>query len=378
MYTVSPTNTELLHLRVLLLRVKGATSFEDLRTVNGNVEPTFTAACIALGLIENDQEWYHAMEESSHSMMPKELRNLFARILIHCNVLNPKDLWDKFKNFLSEDYQILNIEERYIRAYNDVNNILMQENKQITDYIELDSMILLTDNSNNAIHIRNFDATLLLEVGNTKYALLNDEQRNIVDTVLNLASKLNDHTISDDSNNCIFISGIGGSGKTFVYDTLWHLLNGNNQKVCSMAFTGIAATLLQWGKTIHKVFKLPVPLEPHSTANITLESNEAEYLKNTDVIIVDEAFAAPKYSFEAMDKCLQDIMNNNKLFGGKIIILGGDPRQLLPVLKNATPSEKIHLSIKFSYLYGNFQQFTLKKNMRHYLKKKTLLTFYLL
>ncbi|KYN19366.1 hypothetical protein ALC57_08303 [Trachymyrmex cornetzi] len=50
-YSVSPTQIELFHLRLLLLTVKGATNFQDLKIVNGEICQTFTAACLALGLI---------------------------------------------------------------------------------------------------------------------------------------------------------------------------------------------------------------------------------------------------------------------------------------------------------------------------------------
>ena len=42
---------------VLLSAVKGATSFEDLRTVDGQLLPTFHAACLARGLLKDDSEW---------------------------------------------------------------------------------------------------------------------------------------------------------------------------------------------------------------------------------------------------------------------------------------------------------------------------------
>jgi len=54
MYSISPTQTELFYLRLLLLTVKGATSFDDLRIVNGEICQSFSAACLALGLIEDD------------------------------------------------------------------------------------------------------------------------------------------------------------------------------------------------------------------------------------------------------------------------------------------------------------------------------------
>lgn len=42
MYSVSPTQTELYHLRLLLLTVKGATSFDKLKTVNEEICQTFS------------------------------------------------------------------------------------------------------------------------------------------------------------------------------------------------------------------------------------------------------------------------------------------------------------------------------------------------
>jgi len=56
MYSVSPTQVELFHLRLLLLTIKGATSFENLKIVNGEHHQTFSATCLALGLIEDDDE----------------------------------------------------------------------------------------------------------------------------------------------------------------------------------------------------------------------------------------------------------------------------------------------------------------------------------
>ncbi|XP_057338433.1 uncharacterized protein LOC130676299 [Microplitis mediator] len=74
MYSVSPTQIELFHLRLLLVNVKGATSFEDLRTVNGIMYDTFVATCLAAGLIEDDQEWKRTMSEVVVWIMPRQLR----------------------------------------------------------------------------------------------------------------------------------------------------------------------------------------------------------------------------------------------------------------------------------------------------------------
>lgn len=56
-YTVHPKIDECFYLRLLLVHVRGPTSFESLRTVNGIVCPTFRSACQELNLLANDTHW---------------------------------------------------------------------------------------------------------------------------------------------------------------------------------------------------------------------------------------------------------------------------------------------------------------------------------
>jgi len=56
MYYVHPTSGECFYLCLLLTTVKGAISFEHLHTENGVLYPIFKTACIALGLLEDDNE----------------------------------------------------------------------------------------------------------------------------------------------------------------------------------------------------------------------------------------------------------------------------------------------------------------------------------
>ncbi|GKA30666.1 DNA helicase, partial [Tanacetum coccineum] len=90
---VHPTSGELFYLRMLLCHQKGCQTFEHIRTVNHILFPTFRAACEALGLLGDDKEWDIALEEASFSGTPNELRNLFAQLLIYCEVANPMKLW---------------------------------------------------------------------------------------------------------------------------------------------------------------------------------------------------------------------------------------------------------------------------------------------
>ncbi|XP_008212376.1 ATP-dependent DNA helicase PIF1-like [Nasonia vitripennis] len=131
-----------------------------------------------------------------------------------------------------------------------------------------------------------------------------------------------------------------------------------------MAFTGIAATLLPNGRTVHKTLGLPVPLYNDSSSSIKVQSKEGLFLKETKVFIWDEAPMAPRYALEIVNRTLKSIMNNDVPFGDKIIILGGDFRQLLPIKVRGTRSETLSLSIKYSESWKHFTTYNLSANMR--------------
>ena len=53
-------------MRILLTKIKGPKSYEDIRTINGKVYETYRAACDALGLLEDDREFVNAIEEADN------------------------------------------------------------------------------------------------------------------------------------------------------------------------------------------------------------------------------------------------------------------------------------------------------------------------
>ncbi|KAL8558667.1 hypothetical protein ACOMHN_037760 [Nucella lapillus] len=92
MYTISPRQGECYFLRLLLNVVKGPKSYDDLKTVNGEVCATFREACQKQGLLEDDQHMQLAMEEPCATQSPKLLRDLLAIILVSCNPSQPGHL----------------------------------------------------------------------------------------------------------------------------------------------------------------------------------------------------------------------------------------------------------------------------------------------
>jgi hypothetical protein len=92
MYYAHPTLGERYYLRMLLNCVKGATSYEHLRTVDGREHDTFKDACIAMGLLADDNEWHQALEEAGVWALGRQLRDMFASMLMFCEVTNPRQL----------------------------------------------------------------------------------------------------------------------------------------------------------------------------------------------------------------------------------------------------------------------------------------------
>ncbi|CAE1250270.1 unnamed protein product [Acanthosepion pharaonis] len=102
-FMVRQSRQECFYLRLLLHDISGPTSYNNLRTVNGVLCDTFSEACLRLGLFEDDSHWDATMAEGALLKMPSALRHLYTTVLQMCQPTGPKSLWDKYKDFLSED-----------------------------------------------------------------------------------------------------------------------------------------------------------------------------------------------------------------------------------------------------------------------------------
>ncbi|XP_074377792.1 uncharacterized protein LOC141719320 [Apium graveolens] len=102
-YFAHPSSGERFYMRMLLNFIKGSTSFECIRTINGVTYPTFNAACYALGLLDDDREWIDCLSEAAVWATGNELRNLFVTMLVFCQVSNVPELWKSHSTILSED-----------------------------------------------------------------------------------------------------------------------------------------------------------------------------------------------------------------------------------------------------------------------------------
>ena len=167
--------------------------------------------------------------------------------------------------------------------------------------------------------------------------------------------------VDTQSPGVYFLYGYGGTGKMFVWRTLSFAICSNGGIVCTVASSGIASLLLPGGRTTHSKFAIPVPATQNSTCNIHQGSDLAELLKITKQIVWDKAPMCHKFTFEALDKSLKDIMHNNLPFGGKVIVFGGDFRQILPIVPRGNRSDIVHATINASYIWDHCQILRLTK-----------------
>ncbi|XP_074318340.1 uncharacterized protein LOC141655147 [Silene latifolia] len=374
MVYVHPIAGEKYYLRVLLNIVKGAQSYQEIRTLGDVVYPTFKEACYVHGLLNNDKEWYEAMSGANKWAMPSQLRELFVTMILFCEVTDITKLWDESYGMLSED-----IERKKRRLFGDPNFELSDAAKRSYTLLEIDKILMrygkrLSDIESmpqpveSDVHgmenrlirdERKYDRKQLRDEWEGKVKLLNTEQK-----VINAASsKLQE---------LFFVYGHGGTRKTFLYGAISAKLRSEGKIVLNVASsaTGIAALLLPGGRTAHSRFDIPIELFDDSTCNVKQNSQLAELLRETSLIIWDEAPMDHKNAFEALDRTMRDIVSytdpdaSSKMFGGKVVLLGGDFRQVLPIVSKGKRQDILQASISRSHIWKSCTMFILRKSMR--------------
>ncbi|XP_019418537.1 PREDICTED: uncharacterized protein LOC109329317 [Lupinus angustifolius] len=159
------------------------------------------------------------------------------------------------------------------------------------------------------------------------------------------------------------VDGPRGTGKTFHYRALISRLRSVRQIVLATASSGIAATLLPGGQTAHSRFKIPLNPDSSSVCSISKQSDLAKLITKTSAIVWDEAPMVNRYALEAVDRTLRDIIGCDAPFGGKVVILGGDFRQVLPVIPKGNNAEMIAACIVNSPLWAYTNVLHLRQNM---------------
>jgi hypothetical protein len=354
-----PAEGERYYLRILLNHVRGATSFEDLRTVNGFVFATFREAAERRGLIEADCSVSDCLSEAATFEMPSALRRLFATILVFCEVTSVRELWEKHFEAMADDFRQENannkecLEQMVLR---DISAMLHSMGKDISCF-DLPKILDGTDFAGSIC--REVAEELSIHVDQEHldlYATLNCEQKVAFDDIM--------HHVLHKKSKVFFIDGPGGTGKTHLYKALLAKVRSMSLIAIATATSGIAASILPGGRTAHSRFKIPINIQDDSMCGFSKQSGTAELLRRASLIIWDEVAMTKRQAVEALDRTLQDITGVESPFGGKVVVLGGDFRQVLPVVRRGTRAQVTDATLKRSYLWQDIKKIKLWRNMR--------------
>ncbi|XP_048611725.1 ATP-dependent DNA helicase pif1-like [Brassica napus] len=364
-------------LRILVNVVKGPKCYEDVCTVGGVTYKECRDACYARGLLDDDTEWHDAIDEPSHWATGRRLRRLFVTILVYCEVGSPLNLWNHAWKSLSEDilymkqkefrFPGLVLQDSELQQYTliEIEKLLKEHDKSLTDYpsLPLPDNAILTDIANSVLRQElNYDTEKEAKLHAELFAGMNGDQNKIYSSVLT--------SVENGDGQLFFVCGAGGTGKTYLYNTIIAKLRSVGKVVVPVASSGIAALLLPGGSTAHSRFKLPLNLTEQTMCEIHSGTRLASLMEMSDLIIWDEAPMAHRHCFETLDRTLRDLLSvqnpaaAEKPFGGKTVLLGGDFRQILPVIPQGTRQDTVLASISKSYLWAYAKVYTLSINMR--------------
>jgi len=206
-----------------------------------------------------------------------------------------------------------------------------------------------------ADEIARYDVATQAAIRDERVPQLNPEQRAIYDNVMAAVDR-----------RAFFVDGLGGTGKTFLYSYLLSTVCAQGRVAIVVASSGIAALLLDGGRTAHSRFKIPVQgLNITSTCYISRDFELTTLLQAAALIVWDEVVMMHRHVFEAVNKSLQDIMAvinptfKFRPFGGLVVVFGGDFRQILPVVPRGTRGDVVGAAMNRSSIWQHVRVFKL-------------------
>ncbi|XP_074346633.1 uncharacterized protein LOC141685431 [Apium graveolens] len=324
---------ELWFLWLLLSKVRSPTSFDNLKIVNGVQYRTLKDACRHYGLLDDDNEWHEVLSDAAKSGFPDQIRRLFVHIIVNCQVTDIRHLWNEhWKNMI--DDIILGRRDRSGGLQSILNEKQLECYALAEHFKQLPippRSYLQTGLHNLVIDETSYNMSEMAAEFDKLFPKCYPKQLLIYNAVL--------QSVKDNAGGLFFAYRCGGCGKTFLWKTLIYKLRSMGLIVLPVAYSGKVATLMPGGRTAHSRFKIPIILDDYSSYGIGHDSDIAELIKRTSLIIWDEAHM-------------------------QHLLLGGDFRQILPVISLGSRGDIVSGCITRSYLWHNSQIYLLKKNMR--------------
>ncbi|XP_071920605.1 uncharacterized protein [Coffea arabica] len=222
------------------------TSFDDLKTVDGVYVNTFREAAIMRGLFEPNNPQEQCLEEAALYHMPYSFRRLFATLLVYFTPADPRSLWLKFKESMSEDFnRTLNLSSDQVqhKVLYEISKFLESMGKNINMY-GLVPRILKFDEIDGGTRDTSFELSFKVNEENiVAISKLNKDKQVAFDTIID--------ALFVHYKGSFFIDGPGGTGKTFLYCALLAAVRSKGCIALATAFCGVAASILPGGRIAH-------------------------------------------------------------------------------------------------------------------------------
>ena len=345
----------------------GCTSYEDIRTLpDGTICQTFKETALKRGFLQDDNEWVECLHEAVLTASPSQIRLLFVTILVFCEPSCPDQMWDKFKKHMSEDIIRQNkfYSEPYVfeKAFQIIEGLLQHHGKSLKDF---PGMPIPTENVTGFQELSKIMTEELTYKREEQWEKASNCEKQMNADQAKVYYKVIESVLTENTEQTLFfVDGPAGTGKTFLYNAILAKIRSEGKIALAVASSGIAAELLEGGRTAHSRFKIPIPILPTSTCNISRQSELAKLITQTSLIIWDEASMLHKYVYECVHRTFCDLLRDDKPFGGKVVLLGGDFRQVLPVIRHASQADIIQSNLQRSFLWPHVQPFHLTINLR--------------
>jgi len=346
LYPADFTHRERWALRTLLLHARGCQSEADLRTVCGELKPTFWAAAVSLGLFDDDREYRACL--SSMLLSADQLRGVLLILLIHCHPKEPMNLIIEFFDELTADF--LGSRDQLMRQL--LQTIENCVDVQLED-LGLDRMQLGDSMAVSGTGKKEYlEAFVSNAASHCAVSTLNTGQRAAHDAIIGDVALKKGTTFT--------LMAAAGSGKTFLIGAILNTARQSGLRVVTCASSALAASLLGRSRTAHSVYKIPISIDEHSTCKAS--GAYKKWLCSIQMFIWDEISMAHKWALDSVDRLLRDLHCSDKVFGGVTMVLSGDMRQLLPVHRFAP--DPAAFSLLTCSWFSNTTRLFLTQNMR--------------
>jgi ATP-dependent exoDNAse (exonuclease V) alpha subunit len=131
--------------------------------------------------------------------------------------------------------------------------------------------------------------------------------------------------IAIDTDEDVFLTGEGGTGKTYLANHIIAYLRSKGKEVAVLATTGIASSHIS-GKTIHSFFGLGI----RADMNTIVKQTRFDDIAKTDVYLIDEVSMMSKELLDVVHNIVEQTKRHNQKYR---FIYIGDFCQLPPIVK---------------------------------------------